>query len=163
MSQTFTVWSGGGAGGSIQTGDPFRHIEGEIVRQGRNVLAYLGDHLPLGGDASTGYLTGAATWEAVNAGHAFTLDGDNLGGMTIDVVFTTWTQNAAQAVQARLRNVTDGSDAALSASHAGTTPTTETVTATLASGAKSYRLEVLGGASYLVFCVAYLRVRKVPA
>jgi hypothetical protein len=34
---------------------------------------------------------------------------------------------------------------------------------TLASGNKSYRLEVLGGETYAVFCIAYLRIRKVPA
>lgn len=159
---TFTPLGGTGTGGSYDIGDKFGVQTAEKIRQNFDVLGYIGDHLPLGGDPGFGFVTGAATWEAVNAGHAFTLDGDNLGGMTVEVVFVTWTENASQAVQARLRNLTDSSNSALSASHSSTSATTETVTATLASGTKSYRLEVLGGAFYAVFAVAFLRIRKVP-
>jgi hypothetical protein len=92
----------------------------------------------------------------------YSLDGGNLGGMTAEVVFFSKTENAAQAVQVRLRNTTDSSNAAMSTSITATTMTAETVSATLASGVKSYRLEVLGGVTYAVFGAAFLRIRKVP-
>jgi len=163
MSRTFSPLLGGGTGDAFESGDKFGYQSAEKIRQGLDLLAYVGDAIPLGGDPSVGFVTGAATWEAVNAALAHLLNGDNFGGMTIDLVVTTWTENAAQAVQARLRNTTDGSNAAVSTSHSSTSPTTETVSVTLASGNKSYRLEVLGGATYAVFCSAYLRIRAVPA
>jgi hypothetical protein len=163
MSRTYSPLTGDGTGDAFDAGSRFGYQSAEKIRQGLDLLAYIGDATPLGGDPSVGFVTGAATWEAVNAALAHSIDGDNLGGMTIDLVVTTWTQNAAQAVQARLRNTTDGSNAAVSTSHSSTSPTTEIVSVTLASGNKSYRLEVLGGATHAVFCVAYLRVRRVPA
>lgn len=164
MARTFVPWAGAGAGGAIVAlTDVWGNVKIERTRQALDLLAYVGDAIPLGGDPSVGFVTGAATWEAVNAALAHSIDGDNLGGMTIDLVVTTWTENGAQTVQARLRNTTDGSNAAVSSSHSSTSPTTETVSVTLASGVKSYRLEVLGGATHAVFCSAYLRIRKVPA
>jgi hypothetical protein len=163
MARTLSPLSGSGTGDAYDNGDRWGYQDAEQVRQGIDLLAYVGDVIPLGGDPSVGFVTGAATWEAVNAALAHLIDGDNLGGMAADLVVTTWTENAAQAVQARLRNTTDGSNAAVSTSHSSTSPTTEIVSVTLASGNKSYRLEVLGGATHAVFCVAYLRVRRVPA
>lgn len=145
-------------------GHRWGYQDAEQVRQSIDVAMYLGDAIHLGGHASTGYVTGAATWEAVAPALAFTLNGDSLGGLTIDLVVTSWTENAAQAVQVRLRNTTDSANAAISTSHSSTSPTTETVTGvTLASGVKSYRLEVLGGADWAVFATAYLRIRDVAA
>ena len=144
-------------------GHRFGYQDAEQVRQSIDLLAYLGDHLPLGGHASTGYRTGAATWEAVSPAHAYTLNADSLGGMTMDLVVTTWTEDAGQAVQVRLRNTTDSSNAATSTSHSSTSPTTETVSVILASGVKSYRLEILGGATDCVFAVGHLRIRDVAA
>ena len=141
---------------------PIGHQDFEWARQGIGLLAYLGGAIHLGGAPSHGYVTGAATWEAVDEALTFTLQGDLLGGMAVDLVVTTKTENAAQAVQARLRNTTDSSNAAVSASHSSTSWTQEIVSVTLASGNKSYRLEVLGGADYAVFAIAYLRVRAVP-
>lgn len=166
MARTFHQLTGNGS--DFTTSDPYLasapvgYQDLEWARQDIDLLAYIGDALPLGGEKSVAYLTGAATWEAVNEALTHVLQGDNLGSMTIDLVVTSWTENAAQAVQVRLRNTTDSSNAAVSTSHSGTTPTTETVSVTLASGNKSYRLEVLGGATYAVFAIALLRIKKVP-
>ncbi len=144
------------------SGSKFGFQSAEKMRQADDVANYIGDHLPLGGDEVAGHVTGAATWEAVDATKVYSINGDSLGGMTLDVVFFSKTENAAQAVQVRLRNTTDSSNAALSTSITATTMTAETVSATLASGVKSYRLEVLGGVTYAVFGAAFLRIRKVP-
>lgn len=162
MARTFSAWTGSGGGGAIAVGDKFGQSKIEAVRQGLDLLAYVGDAIHLGGIPTCGFVTGAATWEAVDEALTFTLQGDTLGGLTLDLVVTSKTENAAQAVQARLRNTTDGSNAALSTSHSSTSWTQEIVSATLASGNKSYRLEVLGGADYAVFATAILRIRKVP-
>ena len=162
-TRTFTPLTGGGAGSVYQAGDKWGYQTAEKVRHATDIANYVGDDKPLGGHAAIGYVTGAATWEAVAPALTYSLNGDTLGGMTLDLVVTSWTENAGQAVQVRLRNTTDSSNAAVSTSHSSTTPTAETVTVTLASGVKSYRLEILGGATYAVFAQAVLRMRKVAA
>lgn len=163
-TRTLTPLGAGNVAGTAYTNNTkWGYQSAEKARQGVDVLAYVGDHIPLGGAASAGYVTGAATWEAISAAHAFTLNADTLGGLTLDLVVTTWTENASQAVQVRLRNTTDSSNAGTSTSHSSTSPTTETVSLTLASGVKSYRLEILGGATYAVFGIGFIRLRKVAA
>ena len=163
MSRTFAAFTGSGGGGALVSGDKFGFQTAEKIRQAIDLLAYLGDHLPLGGDEFTGHVTGAATWEAVDATKVITIDGSNLGGMDLEVLFFSKTENAAQAVQLRLRNTTDASNAAVSTSSSSTTLVAQAaVAATLASGVKSYRLEILGGATYAVFGAAFLRIREVP-
>jgi len=166
MSRTFAPLTGNPNLTTIQPyifDDGWGYQDAERARQALDLLAYIGDHLPLGGDEITGHVTGAATWEAVDPTKAISIDGDNLGGMTIEVLFFYKTENAAQAVQLRLRNTTDGSDAAVSTSSSSTTLVAQAaVTATIASGVKSYRLEILGGATHAVFGAAFLRIRKVP-
>jgi hypothetical protein len=145
-------------------GHRWGYQDADQTRQSIDVLAYIGDAIQLGGHQAIGYVTGAATWEAVDPSFTYSLNGSTLGGMTLDLVVTSWTENAAQSVQVRLRNTTDSSNAAISTSHSGTSATLETVTGvTLAAGIKSYRLEILGGATYAVFTSAYLRIRDIAA
>jgi glycerol-3-phosphate dehydrogenase len=77
-----------------------------------------------------------------------------------------YTQNASTTVNVRVRNTTDSTNAgAIAGASAATTVTREVITAlTLASGIKTYRLEVTGSdALNGVYCWGYLRLRKVPA
>lgn len=141
---------------------PIGNQDFEWARQGIALAMYLGHHGHLGGAESVGYVTGAATWEAVDATKEFTFNGDNLGGMTLEAIVFVKTENAAQAVQARIRNTTDSSNAGLGSSTSSTTLVKEAVTLTMPSGNKIYRLEVLGGATYAVFASAYLRIQAIP-
>lgn len=159
---TFTPLTGGGSADSYQPGDLFGYQTAEKIRQNFDVLGYIGDHLPLGGDEAIGSVTGAGVWEAVDATKEYTLNGDELDGLTLELVAFYKTENAAQSVQLRLRNLTDSSNAAVTSVSTATTLTTETVAVTLPSGAKRYRLERTGGAVYAVFGGGHLRERKVP-
>ncbi len=143
-------------------GDPFGYQTAEKIRQDLDLLAYCGLTADLGGSEDVGIVTGAATWQPVRSYREFTLNGDSLGGMTLEAVVFYKTSNAGQAVQVRLRNVTDSSTAATGTSSTSTSVTKETLTVTLASGDKNYRLEVLGGASLDVFAWGYLRFKKTP-
>lgn len=127
------------------------------------MMAYLGAGWDLGGEETTGLLTGVATWMAVSGAREFTIDGDNLGGLTLEVVLHYYTTSAATAVQLRVRNTTDSTTAATGTSSTSTTLVKEVVTVTMASGNKVYRLEALGDATNPVIGWGYLRLRKVPA
>lgn len=160
-TRTFTPLTGGGAGSVYQAGDKLGYQSVEKIRHATDMALYL-PHLDLGG-MEIGVITGAATWEPVPGYQEVTLDNASLGGLTIDLVCWSYTSDSGTAVQLRLRNVTDGSNACTSTSHSGTSATKETVTATLASGVKVYRLEVLGGAYAHVYGWGHLRLRTTPA
>lgn len=143
-------------------GDKWGYQTAEKARQNDDLLAYCGLHGDLGGSEDVGIITGAATWQPVRGYREFLLNGDSLGGLTLDLVAFYKTSNVATSVQVRLRNVTDSTNAALGSASASTTVVKEAVTVTLAAGDKNYRLEVLGDATNHVFGWGYLRFRKVP-
>jgi hypothetical protein len=161
-TRTFTPLTGGGAGGVYAAGDKWGYQTAEKVRQAQDIALYL-PHLNLGG-MDIGIVTGAATWAPVPGYQELTLDGASLGSLTKDLVVWSYTSNASTAVQLRLRNVTDSTNAATSTSITTTTATKETVASvTLASGVKVYRLEILGGAADHVYGWGHLRLRTTPA
>ena len=161
-TRTFTAITGGGVGGAYQAGDKHGYQTEEKIRHGLDIGAYLGGHLDLGGD-ERGILS--AAYVAVNGARTYDLNGDSLGGLTLEAVVFYYTANAATTVNVRVRNTTDSSNAgAIAAASAATTVTREVVTVTLASGIKTYQLQVTGSdAVYGVTGWGYLRLRKVPA
>lgn len=158
-TRTFTVVKSS----AVVTGDAWTFTRGENTRQDLDLLAYCGLTFDCGGSQDVSVVTGAATWQPVRAYRDITLNGDSLGGMTIEAVVYYQTSNAGQAVQVRIRNTTDSSTAATGTSSTSTSVVKETLTVTLASGAKVYRLELLGGASLGVFAWGYIRAYKTPA
>lgn len=144
-------------------GDKWGYQTADKARQDIDLLAYCGMHVDLGGSEDVGIVTGVATWQPVRAYREVLLNGDSLGGLTLDLVAFYKTSNAATQVQVRLRNTTDNSNAALGTASPSTSVVPETITVTLASGDKTYRLDVLGDATNEVFAWGYLRFRKVPA
>ncbi len=161
-TRTFTPITGGGAGGAFIAGDRFGYQTVEKIRNDLDIAGYLGGHLDLGGD-ERGILS--ASYTGVNGARSFDLNGDSLGGMTLEAVVFYYTANASTTVNVRVRNTTDSSNAGtIAGASAATTVTREVVTLTLASGIKTYRLEVTGSdALNGVYCWGYLRLRKVPA
>lgn len=146
------------------SGDAWTYLVGEQARQNDDVAAYCGFHGDLGGSDDVGLMT--ASYLPVISPRQLTLNGDTLGGLTVELVVYTRTSNASTSVTARLRNVTDSSTptGGTSTTITSTTLTAETLTPTLASGAKAYRLEIIGGdASNPVYGFGFLRARKVAA
>jgi hypothetical protein len=144
-------------------GDKFGYQTLEKLRQNHDQHAYVGGSpLDLGGSDDVGILS--AAYVPVIAPHELTIDGDVLGGLTLEANVYYRTENASGSVTVRVRNVTDSTNAATGTTSISTTLTKETLTLTLASGPKVYRLEVIGGsATYAVFAFGELRLRKVPA
>jgi hypothetical protein len=106
----------------------------------------------------------SASYVPVNAWMSHDINGDTLGGLTLDLVAFYRTADAGTSVTVRLRNTTDSSTAGTGATSTATTDTREVISLTLASGVKTYRLEVIGGnASAGIYARAYLRFRKVAA
>ncbi len=161
-TRTYTALTGGGAGSAYQAGDKWGYQTAEKVRNDMDIAAYVAGHLDLGGDERG--IT-SASYVAVNGSRSFDLNGDSLGGMTLEAVIFYYTADASTTVNARVRNTTDSSNAGtITAASAATTVTREVVTLTLASGIKTYRLEVTGSdAVNGVYCWGYMRLRKVPA
>jgi hypothetical protein len=143
-------------------GTKFGYQDAEWARQDIDILSYLAGHLDLGGDERG--IT-SASYVPVNGYRSYDLNGDTLGSMTLEAVVFYYTATASTTVNVRVRNTTDSSNAgAISAASAATTVTREVVTLTLASGIKTYRLEVTGSdAAAGVHCWGYLRIRRVPA
>jgi hypothetical protein len=143
-------------------GSKFGYQDAERARQDLDILSYLCGHFDLGGDERPIL---SASYVGVNGHRSYDLNGDTLGGMTLEAVVYFYTTNASTTVNVRVRNTTDGSNAgAIAAASAATTVTREVVTLTLASGIKTYRLEVTGSdALNGIYAWGYLRIRKVPA
>jgi hypothetical protein len=164
MSRTFTVWSGGGAGGAIQSGDPATHVEAEYIRNAIDIAMYFGREFDLGGDERGMTITTPGTFQAVNGSRRLSHNGDNDGGLTLEAVVSYYTSDAATSVQVRVRNLTDSSNAATGTLSTATLRTDETLTLTLASGVKSYELQWdAGNTTNPVYAWGYIRLRKVPA
>lgn len=162
MARTFTPLTGGGGGSAYQSGDKWGYQTAENVRQALDMALYYAGHLDLGGD-ERGILS--ASYVAVNGARTYDLNGDNDGGLTLEAVVFYLTANAATTVNVRVRNTTDASDAGtIAAPSSATTVTREVVTLTMASGIKTYQLQVTGSdALNPVYAWGYLRLRKVPA
>lgn len=161
MARTFTPITGGGGGGAYQAGDKLGYQAVEKIRQALDQALYLAGHLELGGDERA-ILSAAFT--RVNGARTLTLQGDNLGGLTLELVAFYYTLNTATQVQVRLRNTTDNTTAATGTSSNATSLTREVIAVTLASGNKDYQLQVTGSnADNGVFAWGYLRAIKVPA
>ena len=161
-TRTFTAVTGSGANNALIVGDKFGATKAESFRNDVDICAYLGDTFDLGGDEDPIL---SASYVRVNCARSASLNGDTLGGMTLEAVVYYYTSNAATTVNVRVRNVTDGTDAGtISAASAATTLTEETITLTLASGVKSYQLQVTGSdAVNGVIAYGYIRIRKVAA
>jgi hypothetical protein len=149
--------------GTYTAGTKWGYQSAQKTKEAIDMALYLAGHLDLGGSETSAQVTGAATWAPVTSYRAFSLNGDTLGGLTLQAVVYYKTENAAQAVQVRIRNTTDSSTAATGTSSSSTSVVEETLTLTLASGVKSYRLEILGGDTYSVAGWGYLRLRAIPA
>ena len=163
-TRTYTALTGGGAGSVYQTGDKWGYQTAEKVRNDLDIAAYLCGHFDLGGDERPMTVTTPATYQAANGARTFDLNGDSVGGMTLEVVLFSYTSDGATSVTPRLRNTTDGSTAAQGAAVTATSVSREVVTVTLASGIKTYRLEwTASNTTNPVYCWGYLRLRKVPA
>lgn len=157
-TRTFTVLKAS----AFISGDPWTYTRGDNTRQALDQLAYNAGHYDLGGSDDVSVMS--ASYVPAVGVRELTLDGDTLGGLTLDLVVWTRTTNASGSVTVRLRNVTDSSTAATSTTITSTTLTKETISVTLASGPKVYRLEIIGGsATYSVFGYGHLRFRKVAA
>lgn len=164
-SREFNAYVGSGADNAVAVGDPWTHVEGEDLRQNMDLLAYLVGHFDLGGDERPMTITTPGTWQAVNGARTYDLNGDSVGGMTLEAVLFYYTSNAGTTVDVRLRNTTDGTDAAtLAAASASTTVVRTARTVTLASGIKTYQLQWdASNTTNPVYAWGYLRLRKVPA
>lgn len=136
--------------------------DAERTRQALDMALYLAGHLDMGGDDRPVL---SSSYVPVNGARSFDLNGDTLGGLTLEAVIFYFTTDASTTVNVRVRNTTDSSDAgAIASASAATTLTREVITLTLATGVKTYQLQVTGSdALNGVAAYAYMRLRKVPA
>lgn len=166
MSNTFTPVTPP-TGSAYAVGHALRVAQVERIRQALNVFGYIGGIWDLGGSEDVGIMQGSPVdWYPVRKAQPYELNGDELGGLTLQVIVTSklGVAGSPATMQWRLRNTTDGSNAAIGDAHSETEATTQTKTVTLASGVKSYRLEVTGSdAGVEALCWGYLRFRRVPA
>lgn len=159
MANTFTALTGGGAGNAYQAGDEFGFETVEKIRQNFDALAEMGCILPL--QAGPGSTRNNA-WADVPWAMDYDLNADDLGGLTVDITYYSWTTDASGSVQLRLRNATDGTTIDTSTAVTSTTRQRETKTVTLtAGGSRRYSLQIQGGdANIDIIGYAYLRIRK---
>jgi hypothetical protein len=117
---------------------------------------------PLGGSRSVslplvGSVQDAESWIDVE------IDGTNLGGFTVQARIECRTLNAGTTITPKIRNMTDSTDAgtgvacsATAADYSGANQK-QTITVTLASGVKKYRLQgTPSNATYATFVIGYL-------
>lgn len=162
MARTFTPLTGGGASDAYAAGDKWGYQTAEKVRQALDVFGYQGFTHFLGGSDIAG--VASSSYVPVHTSCPITLNGDNFGGYTLEAVVFRFTRDAATSVTCRIYNVTDGSAAVTGSASTSTTAASETLTITMASGNKSYRLECTGSnTTNDVFAWGFLRLRKDPA
>lgn len=163
-TRTYTALTGGGAGSAYQSGDRWGYQTAEKVRNGLDIASYLAGHLDLGGDETAITVAVGATYEPVKGYRSYDLNADTLGGLTLEAVVFYKTANAGTSVTVRVRNTTDSSTAATGTTSTSTSIVREVLTLTMASGVKTYRLELAGSnTSNTVAAWGYLRLRTVPA
>lgn len=163
-NRTFTPLTGTGAGNAYQTGDKFGYQTAEKIRQALDQALYL-PILDLGGEERGITVNVAATFQTVWSFRSYDLNGDSLGGLTLEAVLFYYTSNAATTVDVRVRNTTSPATAAqLAAPSASTTVQTTVRTMTMASGIQTYRLELTASnVDNPVYAWGYLRFRTIPA
>jgi len=161
-TRTFSTLTGSGPNNAYIPGDKWSAQVAEKVRNDVDIANYLGLTLDLGGDEDPIL---SASYVRVNCARSASLNGDTLSGMTLEAVVYYYTTNASTTVNVRVRNVTDSTDAGtITAASNATTLTEEVITLTLASGVKSYQLQVTGSdAVNGVIAYGYIRIRKVAA
>lgn len=161
-TRTFDPFTGSGPDGALIAGDSFGPTQADTWRQMLDICGYVGGHFDLGGD-ERGILS--SSYIAVNGARTFDLNGDSLDGLDLEAVVFYYTSDASTTVNVRVRNTTDSTDAGtIAAASAATTVTREVVTLTLASGIKTYQLQVTGSdALNGVYAWGYLRLRVVPS
>ncbi len=161
MSLTRVPWTGSGPGGSIVVGDKWGQQKIEATRQMLDQSGYIGGHYDLGGDNVAGILS--ASLVQVNSFRQYLLDGDQLGGLTLEAVTWCRTLNAATSVQLQVWNVDASAQRGLGTVRTDTTPTREVITVTLDSGPAWYDLRIVGGdALNEIYGWGYFRLRLVP-
>jgi hypothetical protein len=119
---------------------------------------------PLGGSRNTSIPQVASAQDAVDY-IDIEIDGTNLSGLTCALRVEVRTVNAATSVTPKLRNVTDGSDAgtgvacsATNADYSGTNQK-QTITVTIASGVKKYRLMLTpSNVTHPTFGIGYVEI-----
>lgn len=162
MANTFTALTGTGVGSAYQADDLFGYQTAEKIRGNFNALAEAGTWMPMQSQAPAILIAVAATYED----HPFYIDrdinADDVGGLTVDITYYSYTTNASTSVTLRLRNTTDGSTIDTATAVTTTTVTKETNTVTLTAGAaKNYRLQITASStSHPVVGWAELRIRK---
>ena len=145
-------------GSAYVLGSPWGFQSAEQSRQNFNVLGEMGSWTPLQGGV-------VAVTVGSFSDHPFYYDFDlnstDLGGLTVDVMYYSYTSNAATSVQLRLRNITDSTTIDTSTAVSATSLTKEVRTVTLTSGTKTYRLQITGSnTTHPVTGYALLRLRK---
>jgi hypothetical protein len=167
MAHTFDPSVGTGGSDQYQLDDPYGYQDREKDRQSLVVLGYLGNVLDLGGSDDVGLLmVSPPAWDAVRGYRQYDLTKEELQGLTVEAVVylrVGAVSPPATSVQARVRDVTNGANAAISSASTSQSVASETLSVTLSAGAASYRLEIIGsdGAAE-VYAWGYLRFRKVP-
>lgn len=141
---TYNPPIGSGAGGSYNVGDKFGAQSAEKIRQSFDALVGRRAVYPLGGSRNV-----ALQHNAVIEAYDYLdieIDGTDLQNFTAQARVEVRVENAGLSVTPSIRNVTDSADVgtglacvATAADYSGTNQK-QTITVTLASGVKKYRL-----------------------
>ena len=120
-------------------------------------LQKVGMSVPLGGSLVNGQQS-ASRVDALDPIDVV-LNGTVLSGYTATVRVRVKTDNAGTSVTAKLRNVTDSTDAGTSTASVSTSGEDLSFTATLAAGAKTYRLQLLASnATHFTYATGYMQI-----
>lgn len=144
--------------------DVFGYQSANRIRE--NLIAIISARLTyyLGGSRATSVPLVASAQDAIDY-IDIELDGTNLGGLTKQLRVEVRTANAGTSVTPRLRNITDSTDAgvgvactATNADYSGTNQR-QTITLTLASGVKKYRLQLTpSNTTNAVYGIGYIEI-----
>jgi hypothetical protein len=127
--------------------DPFGYQSANLLRENLIALASARRTYHLGGSRQTNVPQVASAQDAIDWVD-IELDGTNLAGLTKQLRVEVRTANAATSVTPKLRNVTDSTDAGVGVACSATgadylgANQKQTITVTLASGVKKYRLQL---------------------
>jgi hypothetical protein len=161
---SYSVWSGGGVGGAIQSGDPWTHVEGEKVRGDLEVLAARRAVYPLGGSRNVA-LQHSSVMDAYDY-LDIEIDGTTLqSGMTVQARVEVRVENAATSVTPRIYNVTTatamvtGNACTATAADFSGTDQKQALSFTPTTGVNKYRLQLTpSNATWRVWGIGYLEI-----
>lgn len=144
--------------------DAFGYQSANRLRE--NLIALASSRLTyyLGGSRTVSVAQVASAQDAINWVD-IELDGTNMGGLTKQLRVEVRVANAATSVTPKLRNVTDATDAgvgvacsATNADYSGTNQK-QTITVTIASGVKKYRLQLTpSNTTHPCFGIGYVEI-----